>query len=470
MLRTARWLLAAAGVTVVVAGLPLTGAGAQASGDWPAYLNNVARTGFNSAETLITPSTAPNLTQLWADHAGGAVSAEPIQASGVVYYGSWDGHEYAADATTGAQLWQSPYLGQSSPATCTNPPTVGVASTATAGTITVNGTATETVFVGGGDGTFYALDAATGAVLWQTPLGTPPDYFLWSSPLVYNGSIYEGVASFLDCPLVRSAIVQLDAATGTIQHTLYTAPAGCTGAGVWGSPAVDTTTGDLYFATGNGGPCASPEPLAIALVQTDSNLNVLSSWQVPPSQQPNTDSDFGSTPTLFTATISGTTRQMVGLQNKNGIYYAFDRSAIASGPLWQKRMAGGGTCPECANGHGADISPSAYDGQYLFVGSEKTTIGGVTCLGSLRALRPSTGKVVWADCLPSQVLGAVTAVPGVAFAGAGTTVYAVNTSTGAILWRYQDTSSGSAFWGAPTISNGHAYFGNQDGTLYAFGP
>jgi hypothetical protein len=100
---------------------------------------------------------------------------------------------------------------------------------------------------------------------------------------------------------------------------------------------------------------------------------------------------------------------MVGLQNKNGVYYAFDRSAISSSPLWQKRLAAGGICPECATG-AADISPSAYDGQRLLVGGEKTTIGGVACKGSIRELQPSTGKAVWADCLKSgAVLGAVSA-------------------------------------------------------------
>src|SRR5438045_312204 len=100
MLRAAGRLVAAAGVMVVSAGLPLSAAQAQASGDWPTYLDNGARTGFNSAETVITPSTAPNLTQRWADSAGGAVSAEPIQVNGVVYYGSWDGNERAVDAAT----------------------------------------------------------------------------------------------------------------------------------------------------------------------------------------------------------------------------------------------------------------------------------------------------------------------------------------------------------------------------------
>src|SRR5262249_9507550 len=158
---------------------------------------------------------------------------------------------------------------------------------------------------------------------------------------------------------------------------------------------------------------------AVAVVQTDSSLNLLSSWQIPPNQGPNNDSDFWSTPTLFTASISGVVHQMVGLQNKKGIYYAFDRPGISKGPLWHKGMSAGGPCPECGT---AGISSSAYDGQHLFVGSGKTTIRGVTCAGTIREVQPSNGTAVWADCLQGPMLGAVTAVPGVAFVGAGHTV------------------------------------------------
>ena len=463
MRRTAS-LFAAAAVVVVVAGAPLSGAGAQTSANWSTYLKSGARTGFNSAETVVTPRTAPDLAQLWADTAGGAVSAEPIQVNGVVYYGSWDGHERAVNAATGTQRW-SAFLGQTTHTSC-NPPTVGVASTATIGTITVNGTATQAVFVAGGNGNFYALNASTGAVIWKTPLDTKLHGFLWSSPLLYHGSIYEGLASCGDSR-ARGGITQLNAATGAVRHTLHTAPRGCLGANVWGSPAVDTATGDIYFGTGNAGSCNSPEPLAASVVKTDSSLSLRSSWQVPASQQPTRDSDFGSTPTLFTATIGGVVHRMVGLQNKGGIYYAFDRSAISKGPLWHKRMAVGGACPQCGK---ADISPSAWDGHHLFVGGEQTTIKGATCAGSIRELQAATGKSAWAHCLQTgPVLGAVTAVRGVAFFGAGNTAYAVRVSTGATLWRHRDTTSGSNFWGAPAISNGQVYFGNQDGNLYAFG-
>jgi polyvinyl alcohol dehydrogenase (cytochrome) len=467
MLRTARSLLATAGVTVVLAGIPLSGAGAQTSGNWATYLNSAARTGYNGAETSITSSTASHLTPRWSDLASGSISAEPVQVNGVIYYGSWDGDERAVSAATGAQQW-SAYLGQTTDTSCFGPTTVGVASTATIGTITVNGTATQAVFVGGGNGNFYALNASTGAVIWKTQLGGAPGYFLWSSPVLYRGSIYEGIGSLGDCPLIRGGMVRMDAATGAVTQALYTVPAGCNGATVWGSPTVDTASGDIYFVTGNAGYCQSAETLAVAIVQADSSLKILGSWQVPSAMLPNSDSDFGSTPTLFRASIGGVVHQMVGVQNKNGLYYAFDRSAISRGPLWQQQMAVAGECPEC--GGGGDISPSAYDGHHLLVGSEQTQIGGVTCAGSIREVRPSTGTAVWADCLQSgPVLGAVVTVPGVAFAGAGDTVYAVSVSTGAILWRYQDANSGSDFWGAPAISDGRFYVGNQDGKLYAFG-
>jgi polyvinyl alcohol dehydrogenase (cytochrome) len=460
-------LLAAVGVIVVLVGFPLSGARAQTSGNWSTYLNNGARTGYNGAERLIRPSTARKLGKLWTRTAGGSISAEPVQVNGVLYYGSWDGHERAVVAATGRQLW-SAYLGQTTDPTCFGPTTVGVASTAAVGTVMVHGILTRAVFVGGGNGSFYALNASTGRVIWKTQLGTPQDgYFLWSSPLLYKGSIYEGLGSLGDCPLVRGGMVRMNATSGTVKNTLYTSPAGCNGADLWGSPTVDTATGDVYFATGNAGWCGSPESLATAVIKTNSSLRLLSSWQVPSAQQPNDDSDFGATPTLFRASISGVVHPMVGVQNKNGIYYAFDRSGISSGPLWQKQMATGGDCPECGD---ADIAPSTYDGHHLVVGGAQTQIGGVTCAGSIREVQPSTGRTVWADCLQrGAVLGAVTAVPGVAFFGAGDTAYAVSTSTGAILWSYRDTNSGSDFWGAPTISNGRVYFGNQDGKLYAFG-
>jgi outer membrane protein assembly factor BamB len=63
------------------------------------------------------------------------------------------------------------------------------------------------------------------------------------------------------------------------------------------------------------------------------------------------------------------------------------------------------------------------------------------------------------------VIGAVAAVPGVAFVGEGTHLVAIDTNSGDILFNYD---TGSNIWGAASISNGSVYVGNQGGTLYAF--
>lgn len=462
MPRIARLL--GAGVVLIVAGFPLSGAEAQPSGDWPTYLNNGARTGYNAAETVITPSTAPSLTSLWTDSSG-SVSAQPVVDNGVVYYGSWDGYERAVSAATGSLIW-STFIGQTTDAKC-DPPTVGVASSATVTTTTIDGTPTQVVYVGGGDANFYALNAATGAVIWKTALGTSPSTFAWSSPLVADGSVYEGISSFGDCPLIRGGIAQLDPATGAIQNTLYTSPAGCTGASVWGSPTVDPNTGDIYFGTGNASTsCGSVgEPLSDAFIQTDSNLNLRGSWQIPAASQI-ADGDFGSTPTLFSAVINGVRHQMVGLPNKNGTFYAFDTANVSAGPLWHRQLAFKGNCPECGK---SDISSAAWDGSHLFAAGGKGTVAGVTCAATAREIRPATGGLIWSDCLPTgPVLAAVSMVPGVELIAAGNTVYAIAAGTGTTLWTYQDTNVGSNFWGPASVSDGIMYVGNQDGNLYAF--
>jgi polyvinyl alcohol dehydrogenase (cytochrome) len=388
------------------------------------------------------------------------VSAEPVASNGVVYYGSWDGYERAVSASTGAPLW-STYIGQTTDGNC-SPPSVGVASTATVGTITLGGVATRVVFVGGGDHAFYALNAATGAVIWKRALGTTSSTFLWSSPLFYKGLVYEGIASFGDCPLVRGKIVAIQASTGQIVHTLFTSPSGCTGAGVWGSPAVDPSTGDIYFGTGNASTTCN-EPLGVAVVQASSSLSLLSSWQIP-SGEHGPDSDFGSTPTLFT---SGGV-PMVGMQNKNGVYYAFNRRSIGSGPVWKTTIAKPGECPQCGNG---DISSSTWDGTRLYVGGGNATIRGTKCLGSVEALQPGNGAIIWQNCLTGgPVIAAVTSVPGVVFLGEGAFIKAFSASTGSNLFTYQDSNSGSDFWGPASISSGSAYIGNQDGALFAFSP
>jgi outer membrane protein assembly factor BamB len=437
-----------------------------APGDWPTYLASAGHSGFTGDESMLNAGTAPFLHRAWTHQTGGAITAQPIEANGMIYFGSWDGNEYAV-TPSGMPQW-SANLGQTNNPSC-NPSPVGVASSATVAAV---GTSAD-VFVGGGNSSFYALNANTGVKVWQTSLGSSPSHFIWSSPLVYTPagaagpSVYVGVSSFGDCPLIQGQLVQMDAGTGAIQHVFDTVPNGCNGASVWGSPTIDTSTGNIYFVTGNGGTCTTAEPYSTSIVEVSAkDLSFIHHWQVPTSQLV-FDSDFGSTPTLFTATINGTNRLLVGATNKNGIFYTWDRTAINNGPIWQTRISTGGDCPQCG---GASIAPAAWDGTTIYVAGGTTSIGGVNCAGGVRAFNPANGALRWQRCLQDgHVLVAVTAAPGIVSVGAGPALYIFDAGDGHTLLRYA-APSGQNFWGASSIANGMLYEGNNDGNLYAFQP
>lgn len=433
-----------------------------AAGDWSTFLFGNARTGFNASETIINRKTAPNLKLHWKHTTTSLITDEPVEANGMVYWGSWDGVEHASRLSDGTDIWTA-NLGTTTDSCAIG--SDGVTSTSTIATEQIGGVPTPVDFVGGGGNTtFYALNANTGVVIWHTVLSTQTASYIWSSPAVYNGSVYIGLSSLNDCPLVQGKMLQLNAVTGAIQHTFNVVPDGCTGGSVWSSPTIDTTLGLVYVSTGNEGTCSTTETLTDALLAlSTTNISLVASWQIPSSQQI-TDGDFGATPTLFTATIDNTVHKMVGLINKNGIYYALDRTNVGGGPLWQVQMAESASTPGVNN-----ISSSAWDGKSLYVATGGTTINGKSCKGSLQALNAASGASIWQDCLSQNPFDSVIAVPGLVEIGYGPFFILVNSSTGTTLFTYHDTNTNSNFFGPASISNGVLYQGNNDGNLYAFG-
>jgi outer membrane protein assembly factor BamB len=387
------------------------------------------------------------------------VFSQPIVSKGLIYWGSFDGYERATD-TSGNFVWQT-NLGTESPPGCGDPSEAGIASTGTVTTDVPVGTATSVLYVGGGDAQVYALNAQTGAVLWSYAVGSPSAYFVWSSPVVFGNSVYIGVASFGDCPLVQGQLIQLNRVTGALQNAFNVVPNGCTGGGVWGTPTIDAAAGTIYFDTGNPGDCSGSEPLAPALIEVHaSDLSLVGSWTVPAAQQA-VDSDFGATPTLFNGTVGGHSQPLIGVINKNGVFYAFARDALPSGPIWSTRIATGGGDPP--NGQG-DVASAAFDGTTLYVGGDNST----SCTGSLNALNPSTGAFIWQDCFTNGfVLGGVTATSGgVVAVGEGSNIAVFSAATGASLFTYTGTGP---FFGPPTIAGSSLYEGDMAGNLYALG-
>ncbi len=441
---------------------------AASSNETPTYLGDNARDGFNSNETQLNVQTAPTLQKLWQYpqiQGIGPIDVEPTLVNNTLYWGSWNGYEHATDLN-GNLLWQTKVgysLGK-----C-NPTKAGPSGTAVVTNATINGVSKSVVFLPGGDTNFYALDAATGAVLWKTSLGTPPDQMMWAGAAVYNGYVYIGVSSWGDCPLVPGALYQLNASTGAIVHVLNTTPNNCPGAGMWDQPAIDEANNVLYITTGTVATCTPFESNAYAILKVDATtLTLLDSWQLPKNEWI-PDSDFGSTPTLFNATIGGTVHQMVGALNKNGYYYALDRNnlhATLKGYLWRAHLSAPGPNSK------SSISSSAYDGTYLYAEGSTTSINGQACAGSVRALDPATGNFIWQYCSSAgQGVGGVIVTPQVVIAETGTSLLVLNKLTGALLYTFDDGArySNSWFWGTATVYNGVIYSGNRDGILYALG-
>jgi polyvinyl alcohol dehydrogenase (cytochrome) len=424
------------------------------------YRGDLGRSGYYPAETGLTTANAASLKVHWT--AGGGVDsfAQPIVANNMLFWSDWSGSEHGANLN-GQDLWKT-NIGTTTPPASDNcsPTSAGPTSTPTLGTVG----GVSALFVGGGNGVMYALNAQTGAILWQTRLGTSPDNFLWDSPALYNGTIYMGVASYGDCPLVQGQLVALNAATGAITGTADMVPNGCIGGGIWSSPTVDTVAGTIWVTTGTPHACSNGTAFAPALVELRaSDLSVLGFWNVPVSSQSAGDPDFGSTPTLFTATINGQVRSLVGAVNKDAIFYAWDRTNPAAGPVWQSTIATASGDPAVGS-----IVSASWDGTNLYVGGGNTTINGTSCAGSLDALNPSTGAFVWRSCQAGEMYGGITEVPGVIIEGtlAGAVLF-LNAATGATLLNYN--SGVSEIQGECAVSNGIVYIPLDDGALVALG-
>jgi outer membrane protein assembly factor BamB len=416
--------------------------------DWPTYLHDSQRSSVSS-DTTISTSNAGQLVKKWTFNTGGVIGTSSIVVAGTVYVGSWDGYEYALDAATGTLKWKT-YLGQTT-AAC-YPQLAGVTSTATV----LNGV----VYVGGGDSNWYALDATTGNVLWKVFTGdNTKGYYNWSSPSIYNGYAYIGIASLGDCPLVPGQLLQVDLNTHQIVNTLNIVPAGQHGGGIWGSPAIDTATNTIYVTTGTESNTSQAFAQAILAIDA-STLTVKSSWKLPEGQAV-TDSDFGTTPTFFND-ASGNPL-MVSI-NKNGYAYAFNRAKLAAGPVWTQQIAIGGACPTCGDG---SVSPGTFGNGKLYLAGGQTTINGAGYLGSVRALDPSTGNILWQHGTPGTVLGALVYDNGLVIVAGGPLLEVLDAATGVRLYSY---ALSNVVFSAPTVANGQIFVGDVNGNVYAFGP
>jgi outer membrane protein assembly factor BamB len=420
--------------------------------DWPKYCGNLEMTGVAPNEHDISPSSAPSLRQAWRYVVGSAIGSSPTVVARRVYVGDWSGTEWAFDAATGAVL-ATAHLGTTYVSYC-NPDHLGITSAAAfSGGV---------LYLAGGDDAFYALDAKDLSILWRTSLGDNSQlggYYGWCSPAVAAGRVYQGISSNCDVPFVIGRLDAMDPASGTVVTSTELSPTDQShqGSGIWTSPAVDLAAGKIFATTGSA--YHYDDGLAFSIVRFSiAELAAEDHWKLSPSDFAlAADADWGSSPTLFSDS-AGT--PLVGAGQKNGYYYAFRRTDLAAGPVWQTPIAVPGPCPQCAQG---TISTAAFDGNRLYVGGG--AIAGFSAMGSVSALDPGTGAVVWSTPLGGPVIAPVSYANGVVFAAGGKSAFALDADTGTILWH---ADFGSALFGGIAISRGRIFFGDTTGHLYAY--
>ncbi len=216
--------------------------------NWSSYLNGPLHWSFNDAAE-ITPTNATSLAKVWTFTPAAAtlpgqppagLYSSPSILHGRIYIGSNTGDFYAIDEASGHVVWQR-FIGFQPSITCS---AMGFVSTATVVDEPDGiGGSLPVVYVAAPDGYLYALNGNNGSTRWRSvvalPSTTTNDAFNWSSPTIVGNRIYLGFSSNCDTPFIRGGVKLYDKRNGAGLATWYGVPAGSKGGGVWTSVAVD---------------------------------------------------------------------------------------------------------------------------------------------------------------------------------------------------------------------------------------
>jgi quinohemoprotein ethanol dehydrogenase len=179
----------------------------------------------------INTSNVQNLKGAWLSRLNSGrgskykFEADPIVLDGVMYIPTGNDDIFALDAKTGAKIWQyQSDIPQTNALICCGWDNRGVA------------VGQGKVFSGLLDGSFVALDQKTGKIVWRTQLEDYKDgYSLTGAYRYYDGLVFTGISGGENG--VRGYVSALDANTGHEVWRFYTIPAqGDTGGDSWPAP------------------------------------------------------------------------------------------------------------------------------------------------------------------------------------------------------------------------------------------
>jgi polyvinyl alcohol dehydrogenase (cytochrome) len=199
-----------------------------ASPSWNGWGPAIDNTHFQPAEQArLTAEQVPRLHLKWAFGFPDATSAwsQPTIAGGRLYVGSQNGTVYALDAASGCVVWTFAAQG-------------GVRSSISIGRRARTGPARRrassaeayAAYFSDQKGFAYAVDAATGRQLWSRKVDEHPLVRLTGSPTLYQDRLYVPTSSYEEggkppgysCCTFRGSIVALDTRDGGVIWKSYT--------------------------------------------------------------------------------------------------------------------------------------------------------------------------------------------------------------------------------------------------------
>jgi alcohol dehydrogenase (cytochrome c) len=189
-----------------------------AAGDWSTNGGNFSNQRY-SALRSIDRSNVARLRGVWRTHLNGSGlaakysgEAQPLVVDGTIYVSTGANDVFALDAATGEIVWQyAAHVGDHVTTVCCGWTNRGVAYGA------------GKIYAGQLDGKLVALDAKSGKVVWSVQGERWEDgYTITAAPLFFDGRVIVG---FSGAELgTRGRVKSYDAATGKLQWTFYTIP------------------------------------------------------------------------------------------------------------------------------------------------------------------------------------------------------------------------------------------------------
>jgi outer membrane protein assembly factor BamB len=192
-------------------------------------------------------------------------------------------------------------------------------------------------------------------------------------------------------------------------------------------------------------PAPYGNPISVCAFQSSTG-EMAWAFNAPPNDGENSPTDdvgFSASPNLFSATINGEQRALVGIGQKSGAFWVLDRETGAE--VWTATLSPAGFLG------GMEGTSAVANGTIVVPATDWPEFEGPAS-GSIQALNAETGEVLWKAEQAAPVPAPVAISNDVVFhAGLDAVLHAYNLADGTELW--SESIGGSASGGA-AIDNG----------------